>query len=292
MEFALFRCCPTSLFMRQYETSTDAVLRRLGVRFRDVKEFNCCGYPLRNLNFKAYILAAARNLALAEQRGVGILTVCNCCYGSLKHAQTMLSEDHALRDEITACLRKESLIYTGQVKVRHLLDVLHKDIGLISIREKIRRVFRPDLKVATHYGCRILRPSRTVEFDNPTHPVLFDELVEATGAESIPWSAKLDCCGSSLWGTCDELSMDLAQRKIRNARESGATCLCVSCVYCQLQFDRVQQILLSGRAGTHQLPSILFPQLLGLSLGIDPRILGIDRNCLDMQGVMSYLSRD
>ena len=60
MKFALFRCCPTSIFLKQYESSTDAVLRKLGVQFKDVKEFNCCGYPLKNIDAKAYALAGDR----------------------------------------------------------------------------------------------------------------------------------------------------------------------------------------------------------------------------------------
>ena len=41
----------------------------------DIKEFNCCGYPLRNIDFKAFILLAARNLAVAEQDAQGLSNV-------------------------------------------------------------------------------------------------------------------------------------------------------------------------------------------------------------------------
>ena len=47
MKFALFRCCVTSVYLKQYESSKDAVLERLGVRVGDVPEFNSCGYPLK-----------------------------------------------------------------------------------------------------------------------------------------------------------------------------------------------------------------------------------------------------
>jgi len=87
MNFAIFRCCPTSIFLKQYESSTDAILRKLGVDFIDIKEFNCCGYPLKNIDFKAYVLSSARNLALARQRNVAILTFCNCCYNKYDPGQ-------------------------------------------------------------------------------------------------------------------------------------------------------------------------------------------------------------
>ena len=66
MKFAIFRCCVTSIFLKRYEASTDAVLRKLGVGFVDIKEFNCCGYPLKNYNFKAYVLSSARTPLLCQ----------------------------------------------------------------------------------------------------------------------------------------------------------------------------------------------------------------------------------
>ena len=123
MQFALFRCCPTSVFAEQYESSTDAVLGKLGVELVDIPEFNCCGYPLKNYAFKAYVLSSARNICLAEKRNLNIMTLCNCCYGSLKHADHLLREDPSIRKEINATLQKEGLNYDGSIEIRHLLDI-------------------------------------------------------------------------------------------------------------------------------------------------------------------------
>jgi heterodisulfide reductase subunit B len=73
----------------------------------------------------------------------------------------------------------------------------------------------------------------------------------------------------------DELSMDLTRKKLDSAKSAGVDALCVTCPYCQYQFKTIQKMIVaqSGAAGT--LPSILFPQLLGLSLGIDERNLGL-----------------
>ena len=72
--------------------------------------------------------------------------------------------------------------------------------------------------------------------------------------------------------------MDLTEKKIVDARQSGAEILCVACAYCYLQFDRVQKVVCETRDNTDFLPAIVYPQLLGLSLGIDPGVLGIDKN--------------
>jgi len=289
MKFALFRCCVTSVYLKQYESSTDAVLAKLGVELIDIPEFNCCGYPLKNYDFKAYVLSSARNLALAEKRGLNIITFCNCCYGSLKHADSLLREDAAIRDEINALLQKEGMSYGGRIEVRHLLEVLYQDVGLDQIRQRISKTFSGP-KVATHYGCHILRPRQIVQFDDPERPSIFDRLVEITGAESVEWQNKLKCCGAPVWGTNDDLSMDLIENKITDARQSGAEYICVSCAYCQLQFDRVQRMLSEKRHKNDYLPSILFTQLLGLCLGVDAETLGIRQNELSINGIMDSLS--
>jgi len=291
MKFALQRCCTTPTFLKQYESSTNAVLGKLGVALIDMKDFNCCGYPLKNFDFKAYLLSSARNLSLAEKENLNIMTFCNCCYGSLKHARHVLMEDDSLRKEMNVVLDKENLCYNNNVKVKHLLEVLYRDIGIDSIRDLISKKFK-GLKIATHYGCHLLRPRKIMQFDNPFAPTLFDELVEITGAESVPWATKLECCGSPLYGVDDELSMDLMENKIIDAKKSGANYFCVACCYCQLQFDRVQKVMISKRNGNgHQkLPSILYTQLLGLCLGIDPDTLGINQNELDIGQIVKFLS--
>jgi heterodisulfide reductase subunit B len=289
MEFALLRCCTTPVFLKQYESSTNAVLRVLGVGLVDIKEFNCCGYPLKNFNYRAHVLSSARNLALAEKRHLDIMTVCNCCYGTQKHVNHLLKGNGSIRGKINRTLEREALRYDGGVEVKHLLEVLYGEVGLERIKEKIVKTFnRPN--IATHYGCHLLRPRQIVKFDNPEAPSKFDQLVEITGAESVLWPAKLQCCGSPMLGINDDLSMDLTEKKILDAKQSGAEFLCVACPYCQLQFDRVQRMLSSRRSVKHRLPSILYTQLLGLSLGIDGEILGIHQNELNIDGIMDFLS--
>lgn len=289
MKFALQRCCTTPIFLKQYESSTDAVLGRLGVDLVDIKDFNCCGYPLKNFNFKAHVLASARNLSLAEKRELDIITLCNCCYGSLKHVNHLMKEDTSLKSEMNITLEKEGLRYDGGIEVKHLLEIFIRDIGIEHLKKRVVKTFK-GLKIATHYGCHILRPRKIMQFDDAFSPSIFDKLVEITGAESIAWSSKLECCGSPMLGINDELSMDLTETKIKDARGSGADFLCVACPYCQLQFDRVQRMLHSKRCSNGHLPSILFTQLLGLSLSIDSETLGIDQNELSLRGILDFLS--
>ena len=287
MKFALFLGCNIPVRLSQYETSTRAVLGRLGVGLAEIKQFNCCGYPIRNFNYKTFVLAAARNLALAEKESLNLLSLCKCCYGSLKRADHLLKEDTSLREEINLILKKEYLEYKGDVEVKHLLSLLYQDVGIEVIREEIEKPFS-GLNIATHYGCHALRPSQIVAFDDPVAPTIFDQLVEVTGAVSISWPTKLDCCGAPVWGINDDLSMDLTEKKLRDGKQSGADYLCAACTYCHIQFDTVQKMIISSRGNNLNLPSVLYPQLLGLSMGMDRKTLGLRMNQLSIEGMEDF----
>ena len=284
----MMRCCTTPIVLQEYEWSTNAVMEKLGIELVDVPELGCCGYPLRNISFRAHILASARNLALTEKENLDLLTVCNCCYGTLKYVDQLMGDDAAIRKEVNTTLEKEGLRYEGDIKPKHILQVLYDDVGIETIRDMIVKPF-DGLRIATHYGCRILRPSKVAQFDKPHFPTKFDELVEVTGAQSIEWPKKLECCGSPLWGINNELSLDLTETKLKGAKESGADYLCVACSYCQIQFDRVQRILLTQRGPGLKLPSVLYPQLLGLSLGIDGETLGLQMNKVSITDIEFFL---
>jgi len=291
MEFALFLGCTIPARLNQYESSSRAVLKKLGVGLVDIREFNCCGYPLRNIDFKVFLLSSARNLALAEKKNLDVMTLCQCCYGSLKKADFLMKENASLKNEVNTTLEKEGLKYEGRSEVKHLLSVLHKGIGIESIKGKMSTTFK-GLRIATHYGCHALRPSQVVGFDNPLAPTLFDELVEATGAESVEWQMKLECCGAPLWGINDQLSMDLTLKKLKDGRKSGADYICAACPYCHIQFDKVQKMILSQRNVNHPLPSILYTQLLGLSMGIDKKSVGLEMKEIPIGGIEELLKSE
>ena len=165
MDFAIQRCCVTPIYLKSYNSSTDAVLKALDIGLVDIKEFNCCGYPLKDIDLKAHVLASARNMSLAEKRSLDVMTFCNCCYESLKEAKQLLGEDESLKRDVNEKLMKEGLEYGGTTGVRHLLEVLYNDVGLETLKEKMVMSFK-GLKIAVHYGCHILRPRQLVQFDD------------------------------------------------------------------------------------------------------------------------------
>jgi len=290
MKYAWFLGCNIPARVEQYDASARAVLRQVDVQLSDIREFNCCGYPLRNVDQKAFLLSSAVNLALAEQAGLDMMTLCKCCFGSLKEAAHVLQQEGELQEEVKHLLAQKKLTYSGDVHVKHFLSVLYHDVGLDVLKSKITRQYK-DVNIATHYGCHALRPSKITGFDDPVAPTVFDKLVEITGAASVDYAGKLECCGAPVMGFNDDLSMDFTRKKLENGRQAGAHYLCSACPYCQLQFDTVQKMMISQN-GNDPLASVLYPQLLGLCMGIDETTLGIRMNRLDISGVASFLIQE
>ena len=288
MKYAFFEGCNIPARVNQYAEATRAVFTKLDIKLVEFSEFNCCGYPVRNVDQHAFILSAAKNLAVAENAGLDLMAMCKCCYGSLKKAEFVLNSDQDLKREINTILAREKLHYDGHGAIHHLLTVLHADVGLDAIKPHISKTYN-GLQIAVSYGCHALRPSKITGFDDPVAPTLFDELVEITGAFSVDWSRKLDCCGAPLTGVNDRLARDMALNKLNSARQAGAPYICTACPYTHLQFDWVQNEMADGSEDPDPVVPILYPQLLGLSMGIDEKALGLDENRLELAGITSYL---
>jgi heterodisulfide reductase subunit B len=220
-----------------------------------------------------------------------MLVMCKCCYGSLKKAEYFLNQDQDLKADINRLLAKENLEYKNKVQVKHLLSVLYHDVGLDRLKDNISKTYS-GLQIAVSYGCHALRPSTVTGFDDPVSPKIFDELVEATGASSVEWARKLDCCGAPLTGINDRLAMDMALKKISSAREASAQFICTACPYTQLQFDGVQLRLAADSNNGQPLAPILYPQLLGLSMGIDEKTLGISKGKISLSDITSFLTAE
>ncbi len=274
-KFALFLGCNIPSNYPQYGSSTKAVLNTLGLEFMEL-EFNCCGYPIRDSDFKAFLLLSARNIAIAEEQNLDILTPCKCCFGNLMHAREYLSHHPQATDEINLLLEKEGRHYRGSIRIKHLLTALVEDLGLEKLKSRVKRP-QHRLKVAAHYGCHALRPSRVVHFDNPFAPTIFENLIRVTGAQPVEWARRLECCGHPVLERDKALSLCQLQNKIKSAADAGADYLCTACTYCQIQFDTIQASE-ADASSTRLFPSILYTQLLGASLGLEEKDLGIGRN--------------
>ncbi|MEE4166769.1 MAG: heterodisulfide reductase-related iron-sulfur binding cluster, partial [Desulfocapsaceae bacterium] len=181
MKLAFFQGCNIPIRIEQYALSAQAVLEKFAVELVEVPEFTCCGYPVRNVDEKAYVLPSVRNMAIAEKKGLDIMVICNCCFASLQKAKSVLYRDPGLKDEINALLAEEDLHYEGDANVKHFLTVLHEDVGIEAIKKQLVHRYT-DLSLSVIHGCHVLRPREITGFDDSFVPQITDALVNTTGA--------------------------------------------------------------------------------------------------------------
>jgi heterodisulfide reductase subunit B len=275
MKFALFLGCVIPAREPSYEMSARKVADRLGIELIDLEGSSCCGtIPIESLDFKFSTAIGAYNICLAEEMGYDLITLCSGCFQLLRKVNVTLKEDKELRMEINKILSKVGKEYKGEIIVKNFLEVLYYDIGVEKIKELVSRPLK-ELKVATYYGCHLLAPSSVLKLDDPISPHLFDDLVDATGAESVPYGYKLQCCGGLLRGISDELGLNFARNKFVSIKEAQADCATTVCPFCFIQFEVGQLEIKSRFKEIYDIPTLHYPQLLGLAMGMGARELGL-----------------
>lgn len=276
MKYLLFLGCVIPYRILSYEVSSRLVLNRLGVELVEMPEFNCCGLPIDSVEHDAMLVLATRNLCLAEQKSMDILTLCPGCAGTLQKVNMSLQEDKKLKDHVNGILKKIGMQFEGnKIRARHLIQVLAEDIGFDRINEAIVKPL-VGLKVAEHNGCHILRPAKYIGFDNPENPVVLKKLIEITGAECLDYMFETDCCGAPIIGVNDKIPLYLAGDKLRNIRSVKAEAMITVCPFCHMMFDinqpRIERVLNEK----FDIPVLHYPQLLGLAMGLTPKELALD----------------
>jgi heterodisulfide reductase subunit B len=227
---------------------------------------------------------AGRNICLAEEKGLDIVTLCNGCYEVLSKANKALIEEKETREEVNKILAKTNHKLTETIEVKHFVKLLVEDIGFRKIQESVKRPYK-DLKVAVHPGCHILRPHDILEFDDPDAPIFYDKIVEATGAESVYYPNRLECCTASLLALREDLALNVALEKAATIKKY-ADIMVTSCPFCYLQYEMSQ---LSSNEN-YDLPVVHLSQLLGLALGLEYDDLAFNENRIDASTIKEHIS--
>lgn len=274
-KFLIFLGCAIPYRVSAYEISARKVLGKLGIELVEMPEFNCCGLPLDPVSHETMLILAAKNLALAEQQGLNIITLCPGCAGTLKKVNKTLKADKALKEEINAHLKEAGLEFKGTIDVKHLLQVLKEDVGIEKIKSLVVKPLT-GLKVAEHNGCHILRPKDIIGFDDPEDPQTLKMIIEATGATVLDYIDETECCGAPSVGVSDKVALALARDKLNHIKQVEAQALITICPFCHIMYDTNELRIEKMFNETYGIPILHYPQLLGLALGMKPEELAFN----------------
>lgn len=272
-----------------YQQSTEAIARSLGFELAEIDDWNCCGateyFSVNRL--PAYALVA-RNLALAADQGAEELVVpCSACFLNLHKTDKNMKLYPELGSKVNKALAAGNLHYEpGTVKVRHLLEMILTDIGVDRLKDRTRRPLY-GLKLAPYYGCLVARPDSV--FDSTEQPTAMDKMLEALGAQVVPFSLKTFCCGGHMTQISEETALDMIHRIVKCAADSGADALVTLCPMCQLNLDVYQDAANRYFETSYQVPVLFFTQVIGVALGLSPKELGFGQEFVDARVALNKI---
>ncbi|MGA2030634.1 MAG: CoB--CoM heterodisulfide reductase iron-sulfur subunit B family protein [Thermoguttaceae bacterium] len=283
MKYAFFPGCSLGSTAWDFDRSTRAVCRALGIELEDIPDWVCCGStPAHTTSASLAVALPVLNLQKARAMNRPVMAACASCYARLRTANYKVRNDAAEQQRAERITNRP---YAGDVEVHHLLDVLVNHLGVDAIRARVQRPLQ-GLRVACYYGCLLTRPPEIVAFDDPEHPTAMDRLVAAAGAEPVEWPYKTECCGASLSVTHSEIVGRLGHRLLSMARQAGAQCLVVACPLCQVNLDLRQADACAAHGPLAPTPALYITQLLGLALGLAPKELGLQALTVSSAGLL------
>ena len=283
--YTYFPGCSSEATAVGLDISTRAIAEVLGMELKELEDWNCCGStPYGSLDELESIVVAARNLALAEKTGLDMVTPCSSCFVTLNKARVHMMEKPQLKAKVNEALAAANLEYKGTVKVRLLIEALLSDISKGTIASKVKNPLK-GLKVAPYTGCQEVRPR--FGFDDPENPVALDSIVEATGAEVVPYPSKCKCCGGSAVIAEEGLTLELMYRLLDDAAKNGAQCIVTPCPLCQMNLDAYQGKVNSKYNTKFDLPVLFVTQLIGVAIGLKKDQLGLKKNIVNPDKVLA-----
>lgn len=287
MKYGYYPGCSLEKNASAYHESAMAIAPTLGLDFVEVDDWNCCGateYISIDL-IPAYALIG-RNLALAAEQelngnGKQLVAPCSACFLNLKKADHYMADSVELNDTVNQALAAGGLHYEpGSLEVRHLLDIFVNDVGFGAIKEKVTRPLY-NLKIASYYGCLIVRPASMESFDNAEYPTSLDELMTTLGAEVVDFPLKAHCCGGHMTQISEDVALELIRRLLANAAEYSADAIVTLCPMCQLNLDAYQENVNKKFGTDYHIPVLYFTQMIGLAMGLKPKDLGFGKEFID-----------
>ena len=294
LKYAYFPGCVAQGACRELYQSTRALTQALGIELIELKKAACCGSgTFKEDSQLLEDTVNARNIALAEELNLPLLTHCSTCQGVIGHVDERLKEsqenDPAYVEQVNGLLQKEGCSpYRGSTDVKHLLYALVADYGLEAIGQRVTKSLS-GLKCAAFYGCYLLRAQKSMPYDDPFNPQAMENVFRVVGATPIYYRGRTQCCGWPLSSYATNQSFKMAGMHIQDALASGADCMITPCPLCHLNLDSRQPEVEKVIGEKLGLPVLHLSQLIALALGVSPKQLGLERHIVSTRPVLEKL---
>ncbi|MCX8168688.1 MAG: CoB--CoM heterodisulfide reductase iron-sulfur subunit B family protein [Candidatus Methanomethylicia archaeon] len=283
MNYIFYPGCLSLTEQYTYEISSVNVLKYLGVNFMYPENINCCGLPLRNLNSFGWLYLSTRLIAALENYDKPCILLCNWCHVSITCTMKILRKREDLLSWVNELLSKEDLRYEGKLKFKHIIQFLYEDIGLEKLKTYLKINFN-GLKFSIHPGCLYFRPRDIGRPDDSHNPHILLDLVKILGAET---QLSTDCCGWAIYKINADVGLTLAGNRIKLA--SGTDGIVLACPHGGEMLDTHYSDACKTVGFNGSIPVLYYTQILGLSMGIEPKDLALNINKSPVNKLLSKL---
>ena len=286
MKISYYPGCTLKNHAKNFEDSTICALNTLGVEVDELDRWNCCGtvFSLTTDDLIHHVAPIRNLIRVKEAQYDKVMTVCAMCYNTLKRANERVRSDPDSLEVLNNFMDREETKYEGDVQVFHLLEFLKNEIKFENLSKKVVKPLKK-LKVASYYGCLLVRP-KEIGFDDMENPTILEDLMKVLGADSVDFPFKTECCGA--YQTVDNTGI-IAERTnqiLTSAQNQGAEVVVVSCPLCAFNLDQRQKQTIEKYPEFKHIPVLYFTQPLAIALGCPEKTLRFDLNFIDPKPIL------
>lgn len=210
----------------------------------------------------------ARNLALAEEKGLDIITACATSHAIMCNTIDDMKRDSGYANTINNLVaRTSSLEFKGEARSHHLLHYLVEHVGLDVVRNAVKNPLK--MKVAAYYGPDMQRQG-ACGHDDPFMPTYMEQLITALGGTPIDYDSKCASVGSTSMLTLEDSSLAMTAAVLSDAIQSGADLVVSACTVSHINLDSYQSKAGRQTAKNTTVPVCHLTELIAFALGYFP----------------------
>jgi len=290
--FTYYPGCSSQGSALHLDESLRAIAPELGLELRDLDDWNCCGASVGLVGGGRLptLSLTGRNLANAERQGKeDVVTGCAACYLNTHAGNEKIKADVMAKRNVNEALAAGDLSYSGDLKVRHMCEVIVNDVGVDKVKEKVKKPLT-GLKVAGYVGCQTVRPFAGTQaggdYDAYDDPSFLDDFTRACGAEAVPFQHKTACCGGSVAVMSPDRTLHLIKSILEEAKQAGADVISTPCPLCQTNVEMYQDQINAKFGTDYKIPVVFYSQLMAVAFGLDPqKDAGLHRNTIPAEKI-------
>ena len=257
MKYSYYPGCTLKNKAKDLDAYARASAQALGFELEEIENWQCCGgvYPLGSDEI-ATKLSSVRALEAAKKEGNALVTLCSACHNVIKQTKHALDTDDDMNFKVSNYMGIDAR-EACDTNVVHYLEMLRDVVGFDELKKKVVNPLT-GRKIAAYYGCLLLRPGKTMQFDNPENPKIIEDFIRAIGATPVIYPMRNECCGAYVTLEDGEQAKKNSSAVWESAAGFGADCIITACPLCRYNLIKAES----------EIPVIYFTELLAEALGV------------------------